>query len=82
MIGVEDEVEVVGHQAVGQDAHREAVAGLSDEADEGGVVGVLVEDLGFAVAAVQNVVAHVAESGSGRSGHSPKLSELSGIVKK
>ena len=59
LAGPEDEVEMVGHEAVAADAHGEAFAGEGHEIDEGLIVVVVVEDAGAAVAAVDDVVADV-----------------------
>ncbi len=67
--GPEDEVEVVGHQAKADQPHRDAGAGLAEEADEAVVVVGVVEDPGAAVAAVEGVVAVAAHRGSRGSGH-------------
>jgi hypothetical protein len=53
----EDQVEMVGHQAVGQDAHRPSPAGFLDQPGEGGVVGRLVDDLRACVAAIEDTIA-------------------------
>jgi hypothetical protein len=58
------QVEVIGHDAEGQDAHREPLAGSGQNGDEGFVVLVLVEDFGAVVAAVQDVVAVSANRGA------------------
>ena len=39
----EDEMEVVGHEAIGQQPHGPCILGLSEDAFKGGVVGVFVE---------------------------------------
>jgi hypothetical protein len=54
---------VVGHQAVSQEAHAGACAGLGEEFEEGGVVAVHEEDGAAGVAAVEGVLA-VAALGS------------------
>ena len=53
-------MEVVGHQAERQQAHREAGGGIGEQADEGVVVVVGVEDFGPAIAAVEGMVAEAA----------------------
>ena len=58
-MGPQDKVEVVGHQAVGEDAHREAFAGQADQLDERRVIVVIVEDGGAGVSSVEDVVAEV-----------------------
>ena len=63
------QVEVVGHEAVGQDGHGDLDAGVPDGLEERLVVPVLHEDLAAGVAAVEDVVAHPADRGSGRSWH-------------
>ena len=70
-------VEVVGHQAPGQHAHRQLGAGLAQQAGEGGVVVGAVEDLGSAVADVQGVVALAAHGGASAAGHAAILDRRS-----
>jgi hypothetical protein len=53
----DSEVEVVGHQAKGQEAHREGGHSLGEQANEAVVVSLSVEDLGAAVTTVEGVVA-------------------------
>ena len=48
---------VVGHQAVGAEAHRSAFAGLAEELDEAGAVAVLVAEGAAAVTPVADRVA-------------------------
>ena len=45
VMGPYNEVEVVGHEAVGQESHGNAQAGLGEQAEERLVVRVMVEDL-------------------------------------
>ena len=65
-------VKVVGHEAVAQDAHGDAVAGVGDQIEEGVVVAILAEDSGAGVAAVKDVVTHVADGGSCGAWHGGK----------
>ena len=53
--GPQGQVEVVGHQAVGQDAHGRADHGLGHHVDEGIIIVGLVKDGGTGVAAVEDV---------------------------
>lgn len=64
LVRAQHEMEVVGHEAIGQHAHRPTLA-CGDRGEEGGVVVGLVEDLGTAVAAIQDAVAEVADRGAG-----------------
>ena len=54
-LGSEDEVEVVGHQAVAVEAEQEAELRLAERGEEGVVVGVVVEDFLAVVAAAEGV---------------------------
>jgi hypothetical protein len=58
--GPEDEVPVVGHEAVGEDAYGEDLAGLVEGLEEGLVIGGFVEDALAGVAAVEDMVDDVA----------------------
>lgn len=69
-VGPQDEVEVVGHQAVGEQSHGQPQTRLADDAEEGLVVLRLVEDLGAGVAAIQDVVAKPALAGPPGARHS------------
>jgi len=51
------QVEVIGHEAIGQHAHGNTRAGTPQQAHEGGVVGLVVKDLGAGIATAENVVA-------------------------
>ncbi len=53
----EDQVEVVGHEAVGEQSHGQPDRGFADGLEEGGEVLGLVEDLGSGVTPVEDVVA-------------------------
>lgn len=52
----EDEVEMVGHQAIGEQAHGDAFASLTQQFDEGGVIAVFVEDGTAAIAPIEDMV--------------------------
>ena len=56
LAGPEGQVEVVGHEAVGQDAHRAADTGLGHHVEEGVIIVGLVEDRGSRVPPVEDVV--------------------------
>jgi hypothetical protein len=65
----ESQVEVVGHQAGGQDAHRDWHGGLGDHVQEGVRVLGLVEDLGAGVTAVADMVGEAAPGGASGAWH-------------
>src|SRR5262249_16113752 len=73
VVGPEGEMEVVGHQAIAQEAQRQPFAGLAEELDEGPLIAVLVEDGGAAVAPVEDVVAQAAARGPDRTRHGRRL---------
>ena len=52
----EDEVEMVGHDDVGQDAKGDAGVGFFEGAFEGGVIGFFAEDLGACRGAVHDMI--------------------------
>ncbi len=68
-VGPDGTVEVIGHQAVRQQAHGHAGRSLAEEVGEGGVVAVMVEDLSAGVATVEGVVAVAAHGSACGSGH-------------
>lgn len=53
----DNQVKMVGHQTVTNDAYWSTLAGQFDQLDEGGVVGWLVENLSAGVTAIEDVVA-------------------------
>ena len=65
----EDEVEVIGQQAIGQQPHVAGVGFLAKKLDELGIVAGLVEDLGPGISAVENVVTKASGRCSGGSWH-------------
>jgi hypothetical protein len=60
----EDQVEMVGNEAIAEDAHRSFATGQFEQFDEGGVVGGLVKDLRVSVTAIEDVVAVIGLRGS------------------
>src|SRR5262249_4764993 len=50
------EMEMVGHEAIAEDIHRDAADSLRHGVDEGIIISRLVEDRGAAIAAIQGVV--------------------------
>ena len=69
LAGPEDEVEVVGHEDVGEDAEGVTGVGLFEGAFKGDVVGGCVEDAGAGGGAVEDVVGGVAADAAGFAGH-------------
>jgi hypothetical protein len=63
-LGAEQEVEVVGHEAVAEEAERIALLGPRQGFEEGDSVGVVGEDVGAVVAAVEGVVNQALVDGS------------------
>jgi hypothetical protein len=62
-------VNVVGHEAIGEDAEAGVRVKLAEEVEVEGVVTVVEEDLLAAVAALGDVVGDVWEDDSGDAGH-------------
>ena len=62
--GPEDQMKVVGHQAIGEDPHGAAILGCVKQLDKRVEVGRFVEHLLPSVATVQNVVAVAGRSGT------------------
>jgi hypothetical protein len=67
--GTHQHVKIVRHQTVPEHIHGKPSAGVDDGLDEGVVVAGLMEDGLAAVAAVEHVIPHAANSGSGSSWH-------------
>jgi hypothetical protein len=59
---------MVGHEAVGEEAHVEAFDGLVEDGFAGGVVGVFMEAAGACRGAVHDVVDETGLDGSGFAG--------------
>ena len=57
VIGPQGQMEMIGHQAISQHAHRRALAGLGQEGDEGLVVTVVMKNRGTGIPTVEDVVA-------------------------
>jgi hypothetical protein len=53
----ETEVKVVGHEAIAEQAHGDALAGFVQEIDEGMKIAIVMEDGAAAVTAIEDVVA-------------------------
>jgi hypothetical protein len=68
-LGPNGEVKGVGHQGVGEEAHGHAGASVTDQIDEVEIIALVMEDLSAGVAAVEDVVAEVANRSSGRKWH-------------
>ena len=68
-----DQMEVVGHQAIAEEANRHLAGGVTQGTEEGVVVAGFVEHVAAAVAAVEDVVAQAAGAGSRGAGHSKTL---------
>jgi hypothetical protein len=67
--GPEQEVEVIGHQAVSQQPHIEPGHGFGQDPFERGEIAVVVEDSESGVGSVQSVIDKSALSGTSRSSH-------------
>ena len=71
-LGPDDEVPMVGHQAVAQQAQGATLLGFNQHAQKGSVVTVLAEQGGTSVGPVQDVVDVAAWTASQRSSHVPE----------
>ena len=60
---------MVGHEAVGQEAHARLLTALLEQFEKRRVVAVLGEDLHAAVAAIEDVVDHVSGRDSSATRH-------------
>jgi hypothetical protein len=65
--GPNPEVEVMGHHAVTEEIRGKPDAGVTDRLDKGVIVAGLGEDRLAAMAAIEHVIPHVADRGSGGS---------------
>jgi len=80
--GPEDEVEVIGHQAEGGHAHGQALAAGGEQVEKGAVVGLVVEDAGAAVAAIDDVIADAADGCPSGSRHGASVRGGMGLSRK
>ena len=69
MMGPQYQVEVVGHEAIAEQVHRQAGACVDDRLDEGVVIAGLVEDSLAAVAPIEGVIPHATDRGASGSRH-------------
>jgi hypothetical protein len=69
-------MEMVGHEAIGQQTHGNPFTGFAKQLDEGGEVAVFVEDGAAIVAPVEDVVAKAALGSSCGAWHERPLSPL------
>ena len=73
-----DEVQMVRHEAEGQNRHREVLLRLDDERQKCSVVGRVVKNARVIVTSVDHVVAVSADDGTCRTGHTAKLAQVPG----
>jgi hypothetical protein len=57
LLGPQDQMEMVGHQAIGHERHGGTFAGFMEKMEEGGVVAVFAKDGAAAIASVEDMVA-------------------------
>jgi hypothetical protein len=60
----EDQVKVIGHQAISQDPHGSKPASLIDQIDKRIVIGIFMEDPSPSIPPVEDMVAKVGQRGS------------------
>jgi hypothetical protein len=70
--GSQHQMKVIGHQAIAQDVHGQALA-RGFQGDEGSVVLVLMEDLVPAVAAIEDVIDPVSQGSASGAWHAATL---------
>jgi hypothetical protein len=66
-------VEMVGHEAESENAHRDALGGGRQEAEEGRVIVLLVEDFSAGIATVEDVITHSSDGSSSGTRHAKSL---------
>jgi hypothetical protein len=64
---------MIGHQAEGQDAHRESLDRQREQVEEGCIIVGLVKHFRASIATIQHVVAHPTNSGSSGTRHRSSL---------
>src|SRR5204863_27694 len=77
VLGEENEVKVVGHEAIAQQSYGgEALARFGQELDEGGVVGFFAEDGAAGIATIEDVEDESAGGDAGTAGHGGSIQGL------
>ena len=71
--GPDDQVEVIGHDAVGEEPNGDSLVGLGQDVYEGVVVASVLKKSEASVRSVQNMVNEAALGGAKLSGHDPSL---------
>jgi hypothetical protein len=69
MLGPQYQVEVVGHEAIAEQVHRQASASVDHRLDEGVVIAGLAEDGLAAVAPIEGVIPHATDRRASGSRH-------------
>jgi hypothetical protein len=75
VVGPENKVKVIMHEAPGQQAHGNALAGQRENALKGEEVGLVMKNNSTAIAPIDNVIATTTKSKSKRTRHERKLQE-------
>jgi len=73
LVGPEDQMEMVGHEAEGQQTHGQLVLGLAQHAFKGGIVAIFMKNRGASHGAVEDVVDVAASGSTWSSWHGPTL---------
>jgi hypothetical protein len=74
----EGQVEVIGHEEIGQDSHRDANRCLGRDLDEGPLVIGLVKDHRTSVLAIEDMVCVSADGAASRARHQSPMSDRRG----
>ena len=74
-------MKVIGHDAPGGDAHRDALQGLAEQAGEGVEVFIVVEHRRLGVASGDDVIGHVGDGGARGARHGRSLTHRLGAEK-
>ena len=79
--GLEQEVEVVAHQAIAEESEREAFVSAGEGGEEGLVIVGAVEDAVAVVAAIDGVVDEAIGGGAGKTRHGLRRSLGGGVLR-
>jgi hypothetical protein len=76
----DDQMEVIGHQAIAKDRHGDFHAGMIDRLDKGMIIAILVKNLATTIAAIHHMVTNAANRGSRGPGHAATVWPLGSKV--
>ena len=77
-----DEMKVIVHQYVAEQAHRQPLVGIGQKLLEGGEIAILMKDIGPTVTPIEHVVTETADRSTSSSWHGSRLLQTTQSVNK